>query len=291
MYFALIIFFMIAFLGCIIFYCRKRKIKKKICEMPPKCRCELLNNLIEPFGYQYDPNQDIFSNTQEAWQKKFGYGMIYDHFAPFSGMAIDCLPVYFDYEEKTWLIEFWKGQYGINLGCEAGVYRADSIVAKEVRPITIFKAADSDETPFISEALFHKKHSVAKLQKSQWWLTIFSMGHFAKPKHLHCRLSLTFPTAQMRDAFIEGLIDAGYPKKDIRICCMTVHFTFHKPLQKTAFFRRLYCHYVLWKNHLFCRLFCLVTHPFPGTCEKLLYLYYYLPFGFRRMLRLKRFKK
>ena len=27
-----------------------------------------------------------------------------------------CLPVYFDYGGKTWLMEFWKGGYGITAG-------------------------------------------------------------------------------------------------------------------------------------------------------------------------------
>ena len=39
-------------------------------------------------------------------------------------MIIDAYPVYFDYQDKTWMIEFWRGQYGINTGAEIGVYHA-----------------------------------------------------------------------------------------------------------------------------------------------------------------------
>ena len=42
--------------------------------------------------------------------------------APRFQMVFDALPVYFDYQKKTWLIEFWKGQYGINTGAEIGIY-------------------------------------------------------------------------------------------------------------------------------------------------------------------------
>ena len=34
------------------------------------------------------------------------------------GMVFETLPVYFDYAGKTWLIQIWKGQYGICTGCE-----------------------------------------------------------------------------------------------------------------------------------------------------------------------------
>ena len=40
------------------------------------------------------------------------------------GMIIDCEPVRFYYGGKKWLIELWKGQYGMTTGCEIGVYTA-----------------------------------------------------------------------------------------------------------------------------------------------------------------------
>lgn len=40
-------------------------------------------------------------------------------------MKIDCEPIYFQYDGRRWLIEFWKGQYGITTGAEVGVYVTD----------------------------------------------------------------------------------------------------------------------------------------------------------------------
>ena len=37
-------------------------------------------------------------------------------------MIIDCEPIYFRYKGKKWLIEFWKGQYGMTTGGEVGIY-------------------------------------------------------------------------------------------------------------------------------------------------------------------------
>ena len=37
-------------------------------------------------------------------------------------MIMDCEPVEFSYGGKRWLIELWKGQYGITTGGEIGIY-------------------------------------------------------------------------------------------------------------------------------------------------------------------------
>lgn len=35
---------------------------------------------------------------------------------------IACEPIFFDYKGKHWMIELWKGRYGLMTGCEIGVY-------------------------------------------------------------------------------------------------------------------------------------------------------------------------
>ena len=40
-------------------------------------------------------------------------------------MIFDCEPVTFSYAGKRWLIELWKGQYGITTGAEIGVYNTE----------------------------------------------------------------------------------------------------------------------------------------------------------------------
>ena len=39
-------------------------------------------------------------------------------------MIIDCEPICFMYGGKNWMIELWKGQYGLETGGEIGVYNA-----------------------------------------------------------------------------------------------------------------------------------------------------------------------
>lgn len=291
MYIALLILLILAMLCLVIFHIRRRKILCKIYCMSDSCKYFLLDELAEPLGYCYDPGQDIFTNTKDAWQKDYGYQSIYDTLAPFFGMVFDCEPIYFDYEGRTWLIEFWKGQYGINTGAEIGVYHADTILSPSERKRAFFSSAAQEESPELMLRLYDKGRPVGKVNGMKWWLTIFSMGRFSHPRDLSLHISIRFPDFEMRNSFIDAMYEAGYPANSIRLCMCSadVSIAFCSFRHRTSFLARWYRCYVQWKNRLFCRLYCFVTRPFDCTEDKLLYLYYYLPFAFRRMLRCKRY--
>lgn len=210
MYIAITVFLVIILFFCIILHFRKRRIIKKICCMTPYQRTLKLNRIAEPFGYIYDAGQKIFTNTEEPWQKSFGYNTFYDKAAPYFGMIFKCLPIYFDYDGKTWLFEFWKGQYGINIGCEAGQYYTDTIIPPQMRKETLFKAAPKEDCLEISTELLIKNNLIAHLDRRNWWLTIFSMGLFANPKRLTMKVSITFPNTEMLNIFLDELNKKGY---------------------------------------------------------------------------------
>lgn len=293
MYITITILLILAILCMIIFHFRKKKIIKKICCMSCQSKCCLLNEIANPFGYCYNQSQDIFSNTPDAWQKEYGYGTIYDRAAPFFGMVFDCKPVFFNYAGKTWRIEFWKGQYGINTGAEIGVYHADTIIPRSAWDTTIFTAATEEESPDMSMELLYKGTPVAKVYGDWWWLTIFSVGQFSNPDDLSLEITIHFPDFEMRNAFIDALYADRYNMDSLRLCiCYTdVSLTFPPICRKEHFFRKIFCCYVQWKNKLFCRLYRFVTRPFECTCDRVLLLYFYLPFAFRRLLTIKRFRK
>lgn len=291
MYITISVLVLIAMFFFLFLHWRKKKIIKKICCMSMHFKCHLLNDLVEPLGYRYDARQDIFTSTEDAWQKQYGYGAVYDQIAPHLNMIFDCQPVYFDYDGKTWLIEFWKGQYGINTGSEIGIYHADRILSPAARKRTIFSAVSEEEYLDMSTELNYKGHPIARLGAPHWWLTIFSMGQFSRPKDLSVNISIRFPDLEMRDAFLDALVQANYDPCSIQVCFTTVSFTFTSACCNMSLSKRIYRTYVQFKNKIFCKIFCFVTRPFLNSCDKLLYLYYYLPFVFRRTLRLKRFQK
>ena len=130
MYVALFVLLLLALLGMLFCHFRRKKIICKIRCME-KCRkCSLLEELAAPFGYAWHCCCGFFSSTVDAWQKAAGYTWLYDYMAPRFQMVFDALPVYFDYGGRKLLIEFWKGQYGINTGADIGIYHADTILTR-----------------------------------------------------------------------------------------------------------------------------------------------------------------
>ena len=71
------LFLGILFLLLLLFFCinlwRRKRIIKKICSMCMLEKCDLLNELIGPFGYSYVSSQDLFTSRIDAWQRRFGY--------------------------------------------------------------------------------------------------------------------------------------------------------------------------------------------------------------------------
>lgn len=292
MYFALLILLLLVLFCTVFCSVRRKKIFYRIRCMDQCKKCTLLGELAAPFGYAWHCCCGFFSSTVDAWQKSAGYTWLYDHMAPRFQMVIDALPVYFDYQGKTWLIEFWKGQYGINTGAEIGIYHADRILSEAEYKTALFNAASDHEMLPCTLRLYKNDESLAELSERHWWLTAFLPGCFSKPSELCLEASICFPNKQMCDAFCEGLCAAGYGMENICIHGLSVSLVFGAPeTENSGLLTRFYRCLSQILNRMCCKLYMWVTRPFTRTDDKILYLYYSLPFIFRRLLRLRRFHR
>ena len=158
-----------------------KKIICKINAMDYCTKCSLLNELVYPFGYDFHCDCGFFSSTVDAPQRQAGYTRLYDYMAPRFQMVFDSLPVYFDYRGRTWLIEFWKGQYGINAGGEIGIYHADRLLSETEYRTAHFKAAEGDEMLSCTLQLCLENGACVKISERHWWLTVFLPGVFSQP--------------------------------------------------------------------------------------------------------------
>ena len=291
MYFSIVFVIFALLLFFVLSSCRRRWAIKKVYSMCCAEKCRLLNTLIEPFGYCYIECQDIISSRNDAWQRSMGYTSLFDHAASHFNMVFDCLPVYFNYRNRTWLIEFWKGQYGINTGAEIGIYYADRIVPEKEIPFTLFQAVeDKDMLPFSFELLRHKP--LACVSRKAWWLTAFCMVRFSRPEQLCMNISIAFFDCEMRCLFLQALQQAGLSRDCLKVCGNTVHIQYcDSPKEHCGFFARLVRSLSQFSNRIFCRLYLLITRPFTTTLDRLLYLYYLLPFAFRRTLTPRRYRR
>lgn len=292
MYFALFILLCLVLFWTIFFHCRRKKIICRVRCMDKCGKCSLLDELANPLGYTYQCREGFFSSTVDAWQKTAGYTWLYDYMAPRFQMVIDALPVYFDYHGKTWLIEFWKGQYGINTGAEIGIYHADRLLSEDEYKTALFHAAGENEMLSCSLTLCNKGTKCVYHSEKHWWLTAFLPGRFSNPADLSLTASICFPDDEMLDAFYEGLCRAGYNINDIAIQGNYLSFVFHNSRDgNPGFLSRIRRCRTQCLNYVCCKLYLWVTRPFVCTQDRILYLYYYLPAAFRRLLRLHRFHR
>ena len=132
---------------------------------------------------------------------------------------------------------------------------------------------------------------IAQFSARHWWLTAFKMGCFSKPECLSLRASVTMHNREMTEAFVNGLLNAGYCRNEISICRSTVTFDFDRSPKVRGLLRRIRIRIAQWCNRFWCRIYLFVTRPFCLSVDRILYLYYYLPFAFRKTLRIRRYKK
>jgi hypothetical protein len=147
-----------------------------------------------------------------AWQRKFGYCRLYDEAAAPAGMIIDSDPVTFEYEGKRWLIQFWKGQYYLNTGCEIGVYYTDEpeLSVPNLFTGTFYRCVDNADRLDMSYTLFKNGKELFHREEKHWWLTGFMPGEFSEPWELSVKIRITFKDANMCASFIRALKRIGY---------------------------------------------------------------------------------
>ncbi len=292
MYLGVGIFIIICIFFFYLRFYRKPCAIRKVCRLCVKEKCCILSDLITPFGYAYDEQQDIFTSRIDAWQRHYGYCTLFDATAPFFQMVFDCEPVYFNYKGCTWMIEFWKGQYGINTGCEVGVYKADRLLRPSERKHTLFYGVSGCEMLPLEIRLCKNGRPLFALSKCHWWLTGFCMGMFSKPRELQLTVSITFPNCDMMHAFTEALQENGYCQNTFCIEDHTVTLFFDIPEspQPCRHFR-LRRAIAQCMNRLFCWIYRRITRPFCKNIDRLLYLYYFLPFAFRKMITIRKPRK
>ena len=292
MYLLFLILLILALIGILFFKNRKKSVCKKVYSMETREKIGTINELINPFGYYYNCNQDIFSTTINAWQREFGYSEFYNRNAHRLNIVFDSEAVYFDYNEKTWLIEFWKGQYGINSGCEVGIYYSDTLVSPALRDYTFFKSASNTNMLPMTISLFTKDYTIAKLRQKHWWLTIFDLGKYLEPSELSMNIGITFPNREMMNSFINALYDNGYKQNEILIRGLKVYLLFDRCTTCSLnWFYRLRLKYTQFKNKTLCKLFLKVTKPFNTSLDRALCVYYLIPLFFRRIFVSKGYKK
>lgn len=231
-----------------------------------------IDKAIKAAGYSYDSIEDIFYSNIDAWQKNMGYCRLYDEAAAPLGMIIDCEPIYFIYNGKRWLIEFWKGQYGLATGCEIGVYVTDEpdLDISGVFKGPFYNCVSSKDYLQMSYSLKKNKTILLTREYKHWWLACFKLGEFSEPSELAVRLTLTLKDKRMLNAFVKGLNKVGYSDKEITINENTVGLEFSRPLTPQPTTRTAKTDWIIqMQNQLLCYRYQKITGPYDNMSDKI----------------------
>ncbi|NLZ83713.1 MAG: DUF4474 domain-containing protein [Clostridiales bacterium] len=273
----------ILFILILIFASKSKKRKKEKKEqriIPPvytiigddSKRIEDFNKELAPFGFRYEPYQDIFYSLMNSWQRDFGYFRLYDEACAPLSMIIDCEPIYFEYAGKKWMIEFWKGQYGMTTGAEVGIYYT---TGPDLRIPGIFNGTfyncvkDEDR---INMSFVLRKNNNLFLTRSgyHWWLTGFKLGEFTDPDDLSMDIMVELYNRTMANSFINGLIKAGYKEHEFAVRGHRVYIHFNKPHTSQPITRTSITEYIMQKNNEnLCNSYAKLTEGYTETIDKI----------------------
>lgn len=187
-------------------------------------RSNPVKNLLEKnqvLSYRYSYTDDYYyADDKDCWQHNFGFMKFYDIAAPYLFMEYDYVRVYFTYDDRDWMIQLWKGQYGMLFyGSEMGIYRKD---ASDDDPglFTIYGCPTEKDWIKMEMTLYHDEtgngNYVRELTRDYddyWWCTGFKPGHLRQQEpatELRMTGRLTLKNQEMTDLFVEGLKECGF---------------------------------------------------------------------------------
>jgi len=114
----------------------------------------------------------------------------------------------FTYNNKDWMIQIWKGRYGITSGAEVGVY------CKELTtPAEMFRAVDRED--FINIGFKLYKDGEPYMQRGpvrHWWVTGFKLGEIYYARDFLLEVTFYLEDRTKSDALESAIAAEGFVK-------------------------------------------------------------------------------
>lgn len=176
-------------------------------------------------GYRYSYEDDYFyTDNDNCWQSNFGFINAFDLVCPYILIEYDYIRMHFNYGGKAWMIQLWKGQYGmVFYGSEIGVYCKDGEIP-EGEPITAFthyNCATNDKLGMEMALYWDEKndgnyvYQLSRPYDEYWWCTGFKSGHLWQSEpadELRMVSSITLKDEAMADIFANQLELCGFKR-------------------------------------------------------------------------------
>ena len=158
------------------------------------------NKILVACGFEYDAKQGIYYSHLNPLQRKFGFNFIYDMAAPMAGMFYDTKRIEFIYDNREWMIQIWKGQYGITSGAEIGLYN------RPIDRVMQYDCADDEDLIEMQFDFYNQNQFVfSRGPEKHWWLTGFKIFNSGVPILIDLDMTLKFTNITMARAFYNSL--------------------------------------------------------------------------------------
>lgn len=271
---------------------RKKKARKRVLERSDEEKLRDFKAALTAVGFDYDLKNDYVFSQKNPWQKKVGYSRFYDEAAGVMNMIIDCEPVTFFCHNRYWLIELWKGQYGMAAGAEIGIYMTEEGRRKpDFFDGTLYTCVEERDYMDMEFTLYKDGEKLLERQEKHWWLTAFKPGVFSEPEALHMECSINFPDQEMLQAFLGGMEECGYLRSEINVNRNKVSFFYTEPKNKQTILRLGHiAKRIQRQNRRNCRRYLRLTKNFTRTIDKVDYIRYRLPGLYRKLTAVGRLR-
>ena len=158
------------------------------------------NKILIACGFEYDAKQGIYYSHLNPLQRKFGFNFVYDMAAPMVGMVYDTKRIEFVYDDLEWMVQIWKGQYGITSGAEIGLYN------RPLDRVMQYDCADDEDLIEMQFDFYNQNELVfSRGPEKHWWLTGFKIFNVGIPTLIDLDMTLKFTNVTMARAFYNSL--------------------------------------------------------------------------------------
>lgn len=194
---------------------------------PVSASCEVTVTAKRPFAhvimsinYEFSKLGDYYySDNNNAWQRPFGFIRLYDVASQLIGYQYDFTRVVFNYGNKDWLVEFWKGQYALfQYGGEIGVYTKYATGFGDTLA-SVYNCPGREDWLDMEMTLYQQQSDGKMIRvftrdyDKYWWCDAYRIGRLRKTKpaaELQMVSRITLKDETMAGAFAEGMKSCGF---------------------------------------------------------------------------------
>ena len=158
----------------------------------------LFKQILTVAGYAYNAEENIFYTTENPWQKQFGYSKFYDLVSAFGQMVYDTVRFKFNYDNRSWMFQIWKGRYVFTSGCEIGIYTKDI----NLPDADYWEGVGPEDYIGLEVNMYrYDNFYFHRGPEKHWWLTGFRVADIVYSEGLNMQAIFTMDDRYMANAF------------------------------------------------------------------------------------------